>query len=179
MLDVLGGQSHRLDTSVVNLALPAWSQDCRWIFASNGRSALYRVPASGGPAERFTEQRAYRAVVSGLRVIFNVVHEDGVALWSKAADGGAEAPLEGMLPLRFSDSWTATPLGIYFTSTDAQTSTVSFYDFALHHTRVVRTLERPPEALGGLGISVSKDGDWLLYTRTETSQADIMMMPSG
>jgi Tol biopolymer transport system component/DNA-binding winged helix-turn-helix (wHTH) protein len=176
VLDILGGQAHRLDSSVDNLALPVWSQDCRWIFASNGRSALYRVPASGGAAERFTEKRAYRALVSGSRVVFNVNQEGGVVLWSKPAEGGDESPLEGMPSLRYSDGWTATPLGIYFITADAQQPIVNFYDFASHHTRVVRTLDGAPAALGGLGVSVSKDGHWLLYTRAEKSEADIMMI---
>jgi Tol biopolymer transport system component/DNA-binding winged helix-turn-helix (wHTH) protein len=175
ILDVLEGRPHRLETSIDNLALPVWSQDCRWIIASDGRSALYRVPASGGPAQRFTERRAYRAVVSGSHVIFNVAGEGGVELWSKPVEGGAEGRLEGMVPLRYSDSWTATPLGIFYTSSGTHLPTVSFYDFASHDTRVIRVLEGPPAALGGLGISASKDGHWLLYTRAGKSDADIMM----
>jgi Tol biopolymer transport system component/DNA-binding winged helix-turn-helix (wHTH) protein len=175
ILDVLERHPHRLETSTDNLALPVWSQDCRWIIASDGRSVLYRVPASGGPAERFTQKRAYRAFVSGTRVIFNVAGQSGVELWSRSVEGGVESPLEGMAALRYSDSWTASLLGIYYTSSGTHAATINFYDFASHATRVIRTLEEPPAALGGLGISVSKDGRWLLYTRAGKSGADIMM----
>ena len=180
VLDVFEGRPHRLETSQANLSLPVWSQDCRWIVASNGRTALYRVPVSGGPAEPFTEKRAYRAVVSGSRVIFNVVGDTNVALWSKPVEGGIETPLEGMPPLDYSDSWTATPQGIYYTSSSARASTVSFYDFSTRSAHVVRTLEGSPAALGGLGISVSPDERWLLYTRSERSEGDIILaQPNG
>jgi hypothetical protein len=81
-----------------------------------------------------------------------------------------------MAPLHYSDSWTATTRGIYYTNTDAASTTVSFYDFDSHRTRAVRSLEGAPAALGGLGISVSEDERWLLYTRTERSDADIAMV---
>src|SRR5882724_10637267 len=46
---------HKLDTSRGNLSLPAWAQDCRWLFAIDGNHVLYRIAASGGPAERFPD----------------------------------------------------------------------------------------------------------------------------
>lgn len=179
ILDILEGRPRRLETPVSNLALPVWSHDCRWIIASNGRTTLYRVPASGGPAETFTTKRSYRAVVSGSRVIFNVAELNSVELWAKPADGGVETPLEGMAPLRFSDGWTATPRGIYYTTVGAGAPTVRFYDFTSHQTRVVRTLQGSLAALGGLGLSVSNDEHWILYTRSEPAEADLMVISGG
>jgi len=138
------------------------------------------VARGGGLTEQLTEKRTYRAVVTGSRVIFNVAGDSGVQLWSKPVNGGAEAPLEGMGPLRYSDSWTATPRGVYYTSSGARSATVGFYDFATRETRVVRTLDGLPLALGGLGIAVSADQRWLLYTRSERSEGDIMLIhPAG
>jgi Tol biopolymer transport system component/DNA-binding winged helix-turn-helix (wHTH) protein len=176
VVDVLEGHPQRLETSRTNLSLPVWSADCRWIFASDGRAALYRVPASGGVAEAFTDKRTYRAAVSGERVIFNAASPNGVELWSKPADGGTESPLEDMPRLKYSDSWTATRRGIYYTQSGTHTATVGFYDFASHHARVVRDLQEVPAPLGGLGISVSKDEHWLLYTRSAQWQGDILMI---
>ena len=176
VLDIFEGRSRRLETSQENLSLPTWSQDCHWIMASNGRTALYRIPVSGGPAEPFTEKRTYRAIAAGARVIFNVAGDTDVQLWSKPVEGGVESPLEGLPSLRYSDSWTATARGIYYTSASSRAATVSFYDFDTHRARVVRALERPPDDLGGLGIAVSADERWLLYTLSERSESDIMML---
>ena len=176
VLDIFEGHPQRLDTTQPNLALPTWSADCRWIIASNGRTALYRVPVSGGAVELFTTKRAYRAVIAGSNVIFNVSGDKGVELWSKPVEGGAETPLPGMVPLRYSDSWTATARGVYFTSVSSgHAPVVSLYDFVSHQTHAVRTLEGIPADLGGLGITVSSDERWLLYTRSERSDGDIML----
>jgi Tol biopolymer transport system component len=175
VVDVLEGRPQRLETFRSNLALPVWSEDCQWIFASDGRSALYRVPASGGAATLFTDKPTYRAAMSADRVVFNVAGPDSVELWSKSVAGGVEAPLEKMPPLKYSDSWAATRSGIYFTAPGPHVPTVSFYDFASHQVRVVRELPEAPAPLGGLGISISSDEHWLLYTRTADWQGDIMM----
>jgi Tol biopolymer transport system component/DNA-binding winged helix-turn-helix (wHTH) protein len=176
IVDIRDSRPHRLETSRTNLALPVWSEDCQWIFASDGRAALYRVPASGGPAVRFTEQHAYRVAVSGRRVVFNVAGNSGVELWTKSIEGGAESALVGMPRLKYSDSWAVVPRGIYFTESRMGASGVRFYDFASQRISVVRDLQGMPEPLGGLGISVSRDERWILYTRTEDWQGDIMMV---
>jgi hypothetical protein len=155
--------------------VPVWSADCQWIFASDGRIELYRIPAAGGTAERFTAKPAYRAVVSGSRVIFNVVGPSGVELWAKPADGGRESPLQDMPPLGYADSWTAARDGIYFVRA-ATRATVRFYEFASRRIHVVRSLTGPPAPLGGLGIAVSEDQRWLLYTRSVAWEGDVMVM---
>ena len=175
-LDLFEGRPQRLQSSQPNLSLPVWSADCRWIIASNGRQAIYRVPSTGGPAEQLTEKRTYRALVSGSRVIFNVAGQRGVELWSKPIDGGVETPLQGMVPLRYSDSWTATPRGVYYTVSGASSAIVGFYDFVTHRAHTIRTLDGLPAALGGLGIAVSPDQRFLLYTRSDRSEGDIMMV---
>jgi Tol biopolymer transport system component/DNA-binding winged helix-turn-helix (wHTH) protein len=176
IIDILEGRPHRLEASIANLAMPAWSVDCRWIFASDGRTRLYRIPTAGGTAELFTAKPAYRAVVSGPRVIFNVAGSSGVELWTKPAAGGAESELQGMPHLSYSDSWTAGARGIYFTQTTARSPEVRFYDFDSRRTHVVRALSGAPAPLGGLGIAVSSDERWLLYTRSAGWEGDIMLM---
>ena len=166
------GSAHPLATTQTNLSLPVWSADCQWIFASDGRATVYRVPASGGPAEQFTYKRAYRAAVSGDKVIFNVARPAGIELWVRAAPGGEEQPLAGMPQLRYADAWSVARDGIYYTSAGA----IRFYDFASHHTKVVRALAGAPAALGGLGMTVSPDGHWLVYTHSADWQGDIMMI---
>lgn len=183
VLDLRQGQPHRLRTQVPGLALPVWSQDCRWILASDGRTALYRVSVADGNAELFTHKHAYRAVVAGSRVLFNVVGDSSVELWASPIGGGPETTLPDMPPLRSPDSWTATANGIYFTSSIGTSSTsptlaLSFYDFDSHRTREVRRLDGTAAALGGLGLAVSRDERWVLYTRSERSEADVMMISS-
>jgi hypothetical protein len=124
----------------------------------------------------FTDKHAYRAAFSGERVIFNAATPNGVELWSKPADRGVESALQDMPHLKYSDSWTANRRGVYYIQSGTHTATVGFYDFASHHAHVLRDLQEVPAPLGGLGISVSKDEHWLLYTRSAQWQGDVIMI---
>jgi len=167
----------KLVTSQNNLSLPAWSQDCRWLFASDGQTVLYRVPSAGGPAERFTDHLSSYDVVVADRVIFNVLGANGVVLWSKPAGGGPQAPLEGMPQVGYDDAWAATTTGIYYTDSSSTPISVNFYEFASRTTRRLMTLRQAPIPGGGPGIAVSPDGHWLLYSQSGDEQSEIMLAP--
>jgi hypothetical protein len=176
VVDTLERVPRRVQSSQANLALPAWSADCRFLLASDGREALFRLPADGGEAQRFTPQRSYQAAVAGKRVIFNVAGPSGMALWSKPIEGGDEAPLPGMPRLTYADSWAANERAIYFTDTTQVPVVVRRYDLASAAIRVAGTLPNPPTALGGLGLAVSADDQSLLYTHTEDTQSDLVIV---
>jgi Tol biopolymer transport system component/DNA-binding winged helix-turn-helix (wHTH) protein len=176
IVDILEGRPHRLETSAVGLAMPVWSADCQWIFASDGRAQLYRMPAAGGAAEPFTSKPSYRALASGPRIIFNVASSSGVELWTKPAAGGAESELREMPRLSYADSWAAAPRGIYYTRAVTGSPAIHFYEFTSQRSHLVRRLPGPLAALGGLGMAVSPDEHWLLYTRNVAWEGDIMVM---
>jgi Tol biopolymer transport system component len=176
IVDTLERVPRRVQSSQTNLALPAWSADCRFLLASDGREALYRVPAGGGEAQRFTAQRSYQAAVSGERVIFNVAEPNSVALWSKPFAGGDEAPLPGLPRLAYADSWAASDRAIYFTDTAHVPVPVRRYELASGRVEIAGNLPNSPTALGGLGLAVSPDDKSLLYTHTEDTQSDLVLM---
>jgi hypothetical protein len=138
----------KLVTSRNNLSLPAWSQDCRWLFASDGRNVLYRVPSSGGPVESFTDHPSSYHVVVADRVIFNVLEASGVVLWSKPVGGGPQAPLERMPQVGYDDAWAATAAGIYYTDSSSTPISVNFYEFSSRTTRRLMTLGEAPMGIG-------------------------------
>jgi Tol biopolymer transport system component/DNA-binding winged helix-turn-helix (wHTH) protein len=176
IVDTLERVPRRVQSSQTNLALPAWSADCRFLLASDGREALYRVPAGGGEAQRFTAQRSYQAAVSGERVIFNVAEPNSVALWSKPFAGGDEAPLPGLPRLAYADSWAASDRAIYFTDTAHVPVPVRRYELASGRVEIAGNLPNSPTALGGLGLAVSPDDKSLLYTHTEDTQSDLVLV---
>ena len=167
----------KLVTSRDNLSRPAWSQDCRWLFASDAQDLLYRVPSSGGQAERFTDHPSSYDVVVADRLIFNVLEANGVVLWSKPSDGGLPAPLEGMPRVGYEDAWAATTAGIYYTDSSSTPISVNFYEFASRARRMLMTLREAPIPGGGPGITVSPDGRWLLYSQSGDEQSEIMLVP--
>ncbi len=164
-------------TPETNLSLPAWSQDCRWLFAIVHSNLLYRLPAAGGPAERFSEQPSSYAAVAGDRLVFNVLREHGVVLWTKPVSGGQASALEKMPELSYSDVWATTAAGIYYTDSLATPVTVNFYDFVTHTKRTLMPLKQTPTPAGP-GLGVSPDGRWLLYSQVENEQSEIMLAPA-
>ena len=160
-------------TNVSNLAIPAWSDDCRWLFASDGHHSLYRVPSEGGAATQISDKGSWFSAVRDGRIYFNVKESQGVSLWSEAVGGGGPEPLSDMPKLEGGESWSATARGIYYTLSNPTPATINFYDFA---TRTVRRLANLPQRpTPGGGLSVSPDGRWLLYTQTDDAQSDIML----
>jgi len=167
----------KVATSQANLSRPLWSRDCRWLFASDGKYRFYRFPAAGGAAERFTDRASYYAVAVGDRVIFNAADANGITLWSKPAAGGAQEALEQIPRLTFSEAWTANSIGIYYTRSVGAQVSLNLYDFASRTTRTILTLQSGPVPGGGPGVELSADGRWLLYTRVDDLQSDIMLVP--
>jgi len=177
--DITERLPRKVVTSQTNLTRPVWSQDCRWLFASDGRPRLYRFPSSGGPAQLVTSRPAYNAVALADRLIFSVMDEKGIVLWSRRSASDPEQPVEGMPRLGYADAWTATASGIYYTCSPVAQPTVNFYDFATRSSHQVATLKASPIPGGGLGIAVSSDGRWLLYPQVDDLQSDIMLGPGS
>jgi Tol biopolymer transport system component/DNA-binding winged helix-turn-helix (wHTH) protein len=164
-------------TSHPNLSSPVWSEDCRWLFASDGNGGLFRLPSSGGPAERFTNRPSSYCDVAGGRVVFNVGQPKGVVLWTKAASGGPEALLANLPQLSYADEWVAATAGIYYTDHSSRPISVNFYEFASRASRKVMTLEHSPVPGGGPGLAVSPDGHWLLYSEIDDEHSEIVLAP--
>jgi Tol biopolymer transport system component len=164
----------------VQLALPEWSPDCTKIIASDGRTRLFILPATGGVPAPFTERPSYYAQVTGDRVIFNVKQVDRVALWQKPITGGEEGALPGMPLLDYNDAWAVSDAGVYFTSDDAPSADagptrLNFYDFAARSVRRLAALPQAPAPGGGLGLNVSRDGRLVLYTQRGVAESDLMI----
>lgn len=171
--DVTERVPHLVQTDVKNLAVPTWSADCHWLFASDGHDRLYRLPAQGGSAGRVTSQSSWYGLINGDKLFFNAKTQKGIALWSKPVGAGPESPLPGMPELSFTADWAATSRGIYYTNSWSDPQTLNFYDFRTHASR--RLLALPKNLSPSGGLAVSPDGRWLLYTQTDDEQSDIML----
>ena len=159
----------QVNSDVRNLALPTWSADCQWLFASDGHENLYRIPAQGGPATRISDKGSWFSVAKNGRVFFNVKENTKIAVWSRPLTGGEGEPLKGMPPLNASESWTVTEHGIYYTSSGS----IDVYEFGTRNVQRLCTL--PGSSTQASGLSISPDGHWLLYAQTDDAQSDIML----
>jgi len=163
----------QVSSDIENLALPIWSGDCQWLFASDGHEDLYRISSRGRHATRISDKGSWFSLVKNGSVFFDVIDGAKLAIWSQPVNGSEPRPLTGMPDLNADDSWTATEHGIYYTSLITKTSTVNYYDFATRTIHRICTLPQSPTQGGGL--AVSPDGRWLLFTQTDDAQSDIMI----
>jgi eukaryotic-like serine/threonine-protein kinase len=175
VIEAAGGSPRRLtDDGIV----PSWSRDGAWIYFGSSRSGtnqIWRVPASGGDAEQFTDAGGYSAWESwdGTLVYYN----RGGGLYARAVTGGAE---QEVLPPTTGVSRNFFPAaqGIYYAvNTDA--ARPNAWEIRLLDVATARseTLYRF-ESLGlSQGLSVSPDGTTVLFSGLSPSKnADLMLV---
>ena len=175
--DIAERVPRKVITSHPNLSSPVWSGDCRWLFAIDSNGRLYRLPSSGGRAEQFAERPASFSIVVGDQVVFTRLVPGGLALLTKAVNGGPEVPVANMPQLAYTDECVPTAAGIYFTDHSTRPISLNFYDLATRTSRKVMTFEHSPIPGGGPGLAVSPDGRWLLYSQSDDEQSEIMLAP--
>jgi Tol biopolymer transport system component len=174
-----GARVRRLTTEPSRDFVPSWSRDGKWIYFGSDRSGTYeiwRIPSGGGAASRVTKNGGYGAWESpdreSLYVAKYVSPKEGTpGLWRvRIADGAEEKVLEA--PVDWS-RFAVTRNGIYFVSfaPGEDGFSLRYFDFATRAERLVRRLDRHI----GLGMSVSPDESWFVYTGRETDGSDIVI----
>src|SRR4029077_4325891 len=127
----------------------------------------------GGAATRVTKTGGFAALES----------LDGKTLYHYRQDGTVwRMPVEGGEPVRVLDgvgsesTWAVLEKGIAFLDGVAGSARINFFDFATRRTQEITTVEMGPKALAGEMFSVSPDGKWILYSRVEQFESDIMLV---
>jgi Tol biopolymer transport system component len=165
-----GGPPRRLTSSdAVNLH-PTWSPDGEWIFfhsLRNGVWEIWRVPSEGGDTTQISRGGGQMPLA----------HRDRLYYWWKW--NLWSVPLEGGEPIRAVDArfniWTAWNGKILYVDRRAETGTaIELFDPGTGETREVASLGEWP--LLFLGLSVSPDGKWILYTQGDDPGSDIMLV---
>ena len=170
-----GGPSQRLITGTANASEPFWSADGRSIyFLTEEPDAIWKVSAEGGTAVRLTKDNRFDPQVSadGTRVFYRVTEGDHHAVWSVPVNGGDERRETGMFSALI--GWTPVQGGIYVLAQNAQGPALNFLDFATR--RVQKVVDMPDVESLRYGITVSRDGRTLLFSRVDHSEADIMLV---
>jgi Tol biopolymer transport system component/DNA-binding winged helix-turn-helix (wHTH) protein len=176
-VDAEGGTPRRLTTQAGDENTPTWSHDGRYVYFSadpgSGRD-IWRVLASGGVPERLTRGvRGYFACESadGKNLLFQPEDAD-TPLMAMALTGGEVRQLVTCVR---NSAFGAGPQGIYYVPCDPSPDpSVHVLDLNTGRDRRLGTLDglmdRP------LGLSVSPDGNTIVYPRTGPSTADLMLI---
>ena len=177
VLDVRGGEPLRLTASGSVDAVPAWSPDGRWIYFSSNRSGrqnIWKVPASGGVASQVTLNEGFECTFSpDGQFLYYTKHNGKPGLWRLSLVSDDDRPVPGLDGLN-TRSWQGTAKGIYFVLAGTP-PVLRFFDFATQKTNLIRIL--PAQPVGTYrGLSVSPDGQSILYAQKEDSRANVMLV---
>jgi Tol biopolymer transport system component len=182
IVDVSELMPRKVATNVPNISMPSWSHDGKWIYffsESLDGAKVYRCPANGGDAVLLAalprgERGGIGPVESfdGKSVYFAKRIYDTELYTVSLERAGSASVLKGMPLMKYAFLWTVAPGGVYFVPAGAPKS-LRYFDFSTKQVRQIFEIDKE----FFVGLSVSPDGRWLLYTQVEAEEnSDIMLV---
>ena len=176
-IDADGGTPRRLTAEAGDQVRPTWSQDGRWIYYSwwqPDTRDIWRRPADGGAPERLTHGAAGAFAsesADGKSLLFQPKDADS-PLMTMALAGG---PARQLLACVRNSAFGVGSRGVYYVPCDPNPDPLLYVldpntGRSARLGRLDGLSERP------LGLSVSPDGNTIIYPRMTLSQADLMLI---
>jgi Tol biopolymer transport system component len=170
-----GGQPQRLAADPANDSQPSWSRDGTSIYfssARSGRDEVWKVPASGGAAVQVTRNGGYTAIesVDG-KALYYTKGDNETKLWRCNLDGSGETVVLDAVSYR---GFVVTKDRIYYTRPEpggARTLRVRHLDTG-KDTQISMLRNS-----GRLGLSLSPDHRYLIYSQLDREGSDLMFVP--
>jgi len=170
-----GGSPRRLTTEPVENNVPTWSRDGKWIYFSSdrtGRWQIWKVPAAGGSTSQVTTEGGFNAQESPDGKTLYIWREEG-AIWKMPVQGGnAVLVLAGVQDFRW---MKIASTGVYFVDVSTAPAKVKFFDFATKKSKNITHIDLGYRMVSQ-GFDVSSDEKWILYTRVDEMDSDIMLV---
>ena len=168
-----GGAYRRLTSDKSNNMYPRWSRDGQWIYFASSRSGtsqVWKVPFAGGEAVQVTHNGGFASSESpdGQWVYYTKGEASDTGLWRVRVAGGEETQV---LPSVVFHNFAVIDDGVYFVAGSGPDLSLRFLSFASHATRTVVPLEG-----GYVGLSVSPDRRWILYTERNPAGSDLALV---
>ena len=170
-----GGPPRRLTTEPYDNELPTWSHDGRFIYFNSDRTGVYqgwRVPSQGGAAVQVTKSGADSPIYEAI---------DGKSVFYERNNRIWQGDLSGNRATRVMDSpgwqrWRPCGTAICILNEDVRPAQFYVFDPVMRSSAHSFTLPigAPPHAASG--FDVSPDRRWLIYTRVDSMQSDIILV---
>lgn len=182
VMQAQGGLPQRLTTHAAHDMVPTWSPDGQWLYFGSSRSGswqVWRIPVQGGTPEQVSEQGGFvtRFAPTPSDSLLYMARLDANGPWQLPMTGGEASRISDTWQLWTSDwgYWDIHTDGIYFTAGARGQQALLRYTFA---TENVDTLAIVPSFTDWNlpGLTVSPDGQWLLFTQLDRSSGDLMMV---
>ena len=174
--DAEGGATTRLTFGPEDQNLPFWSRDGQWVYYASGHGqGIARVPARGGAPEPIVTGGSGLIAsesTDGRSILFQPKEGDSPLL-ERALTGG---PVRQVLPCVQAGAFAVHAKGIYYIPCGAGPDpVVHLLGASDHRDRPVFSL-KAYEAYAGWSLSVSPDGNAMLYTTTVNMRGDLWMI---
>ena len=166
-----GGRPQRVTKGAANDVRPSWSQDGKWVYFSSNRSGggqswqIWKMPAGGGEARQVTKDGGYNPFESkdGKTIYYLKRNVDLGPLWKVPAEGGEESQVADGV-----GSFVPSRGGIYFLSGKG----LQYLDLSTGKSKTILTIEKAVF----LGLTLSPDEHWLLYSQVDQRGSDLMLV---
>ena len=171
MIDADGGAPRRLTAEAGDQVVPTWSHDGRWIYYSWWQADtrdIWRMPADGGAPERLTHGAAGPFAcesADGKSLLFQPKDADS-PLMTMALAGG---PARQLLPCVKNSAFGVGSRGVYYVPCDPNPDP-PLYVLDPNTGRSARLGRLDGLSDRPLGLSVSPDGNTIIYPRQILSQ---------
>jgi eukaryotic-like serine/threonine-protein kinase len=167
-----GGRPRALTTGDTNNFAAAWSTDGRWIYFSSNRSGqdqVWRVAPEGGEAQQVTHDGGAVPTVSPDGRYLYFTRGDGAeGLWRRPLEGGDAVQVA---PKVYRHNYAVGREGVYY-ATPRPDSVIRFVTPESGATRDIFI----PEKFLDLGLALSPDGRFLLFTQEDYIGQDLMLV---
>jgi Tol biopolymer transport system component len=173
MIDVSGGLPTRITAEALGAAFPAWSPHGRWIYF-NARGAgdaynIFKIPANGGSPEQLTNEGG---MVPYVTPEGQILYWRESQIWTVSTDGRDETlVLNKPCHVLCWCTWKENVVYIY--ESEESGPSIEMFDLTTQETRVLHSFGK--ETVLGAGVTVSPNGQWILYTQGEVG-LDLMLV---
>jgi len=171
VIDIEEKKPKRLTNDPGDELEPTWSRDGRWIYFASERTGkwqVWKIPSNGGVAAQFTKNGGFFSLESlDRKYLYYGKSFPSGGIWRIPIEGGAETEVVSSL----SDwcNFGVTEQGIYFSP--ATRRSIEFLSFRSGKIKTVFT-----NAGLGIGLDISPDGRYLLYTQEKAGGSDLMLV---
>ena len=183
-----GGKPKVLTANTRNGAFPTFSRDGQWIYFSSadaGKVGIWKIPVSGGEAIPVVQKTAAVIVESydGRHLYYSETADRSSSLWRWPLTGGAPVKvLDGVVlglfdvverGIYYVDRASGETGGFFIDRTGGETR-LQYFDFSTRRSSTVA------HNLGtvGLGLSASRDGRTILFSRVDSAVDELMLVES-
>lgn len=177
VIDRMGEAPRRLTTADAQDRSPFWSPDGKWIYFGSNRGEqwqIWRVSVGGGDPTPVTTvpATAGKLTADGHYLYFAREGYDG--LWRMTLPDGEPEAILPQLASYDATAWDLNDAGIYFFDrTNPRQPSVSFL---AHDGQSPEALYQLPSSPEDIGMSLSPDGNALLYVQIDQGESDLMLV---